>query len=290
MKKAIILLSVIFLLSGCSGEGLPFFSNNDNRDNQEKTADKDPVEQIPEKQTSGGEQQDGGNPANEEDSSDEAESGKLTLETSFFNEIQTVDGRNIIQNPDNSMVLVNKEFALPDGHAPSDLVRPNVAFSFGDQDIEKSYLRVEAAEALETMFAAAKQEGIYLFAVSGYRSFERQTEIYSAEVAQKGKEKAEEVVAVPGNSEHQTGLAMDISSESAGFGLSEAFGETPEGKWLRDNAHRFGFILRYPKDKVDITKYSYEPWHFRYVGVKAATEIFENNLSLEEFFEIVEKI
>ena len=98
------------------------------------------------------------------------------------------------------------------------------------------------------------------------------------------------VVANPGFSEHQTGLAMDISSLSANRDLTEEFGETIEGKWLKENAHLFGFILRYPKGKESITGYQYEPWHFRYVGEKVAPIIFSKNLTLEEYFKKVEKI
>ena len=219
-----------------------------------------------------------------------SEDPKLTLEAALFNEVVQVNGKNVIQNATNTMALVNKEYALPDGYAPSDLVRPKVEFSFGDQDIEKSYLRKEAAAAMELMFSDALKNGIHLFAVSGYRSYERQKVVFDAEVNKVGYEKAVQAVAVPGNSEHQSGLSMDISSESAQFGLTEQFGETPEGKWLANNAHRFGFIQRYPKGKEGITGYQYESWHYRFVGVKAATEIFENGLTLEEYFNIVEKI
>lgn len=214
----------------------------------------------------------------------------LTLEAVFFNEIQEVAGKNVIQNPTNIMSLVNKQFGLPDGYTPTDLTRPNVAFSFGNQTIEKSYIRAEASTALEKMFTEAKNQGVKLLAVSGYRSYNRQVTLFNNEVNRVGEEQAVQAVAVPGNSEHQTGLAMDISSNSANLSLTEAFGETMEGKWLAKNAHQFGFILRYPKGKETITGYQYEPWHFRYVGVKAATIIYEKKLTLEEYFNIVDKI
>ncbi|KAB7673037.1 D-alanyl-D-alanine carboxypeptidase family protein [Bacillus sp. B1-b2] len=225
-----------------------------------------------------------------EENNNQEEASPWTLESIFFNEIAEVDGRNIIQNPTNTVSLVNKDFGLPDTYAPSDLVRPNVSFSFGDQDIEKSYMREEAARALEKMFTVAQNEGIHLFAVSGYRSFTRQKEVFDAEVSQVGEEKAVEAVAYPGNSEHQTGLAMDISSQSVNFLLTEDYGVTVEGQWLANNAHLFGFILRYPQGKEDITKYKYEPWHFRYVGEKSAKDIYENDWTLEEYFNNVRKI
>lgn len=218
------------------------------------------------------------------------ESDRPSLKSEYFNEIISVNGNKIIQNPMNQLVLVNKQFSLPNTYAPQDLTKPNVLFSFGDQDIEKAYLREEAARALEAMFLEAQKADIHLFAVSGYRSYERQKAVFNAEVNKFGEEQAIQAVAIPGSSEHQTGLAMDISSQSAKFQLTEEFGETVEGKWAAENAHRFGFILRYPKGKEGITGYQFEPWHFRYVGKEAAAVIFEQQLTLEEYFEIVKKI
>lgn len=214
----------------------------------------------------------------------------LSLESIFFNEIKEVDGKNVIQNSTNVMALVNKEFYLPEDYIPEDLVKPEVEFSFKEEDIEKSLMRKEAAEALEKMFADASKNGIEIIAVSGYRSYSRQKSLYEAEINRVGIEKAEQAVAIPGASEHQSGLAMDISSRSNKLYLNEAFANTTEGKWLKENAHRFGFILRYPKEKKDITNYMYEPWHFRYVGVKAANIMYKNNWTLEEYFNEVKKI
>lgn len=275
MKRILLTMGSIVLLSGC-GIG----------ENSDQSQKKDEI--VQEETQHPTEQQQNHLP--QEEKKEESNEDKLTLEAAFFNKISEVDGKKVIQNPENIMVLVNKEFGLPDGYAPADLVRPNVAFSFGDQDIEKSYLRKEAAEALEKMFAEAANQNIQLYAVSGYRSYDRQVQVFNNEVQNVGKEKAVQVVALPGTSEHQTGLSMDISSESANFALSEQFGETPEGKWLLENAHKFGFIQRYPKGKEEITGYQYESWHFRYIGVKPATEIYENGLTLEEYFNVVEKI
>ena len=237
------------------------------------------------------------NPAKKENPQKEVKEEKedaaqddLVLEAAYFNEINEVDGKKVILNPANILSLTNKEFSLPADYAPNDLVRPNVAFSFGDEDVEKSYLRSEAAAALEKMFVAAKEEGVILYAVSGYRSYDRQKAVLAAEINRVGKEKAEQAVAIPGTSEHQSGLAMDISSESEGYLLTENFGLQAEGIWLRENAHRFGFILRYPKEKEDITEYQYEPWHFRFVGEDAAKTMYENDWTLEEFFSHVKKI
>lgn len=255
-----------FLLSGCSQwdglmSKLPFVNQNDGVKEEEQAV----VEE-------------------------EKESNTPKLEAEFFNEIEEVDGKSVIQNPLNILALVNKEFALPDYYEPEDLTRPNVSFSFGDLDIEKSYLRKEAATHLELLFEAAEKDEIEIFAVSGYRSYKRQTSVFDAKAHQVGQAAAATVVAVPGFSEHQTGLAMDISSRSVNLELVKMFGETAEGKWLAENAHKFGFVLRYPEGKEEITGYQFEPWHFRYVGVYAATVIYENDLTLEEYFNIVEKI
>ncbi|WP_062356653.1 M15 family metallopeptidase [Bacillus kwashiorkori] len=209
---------------------------------------------------------------------------EVTIDRKNITKTETVEGKTVIQNPNNVLILVNKQLHLPEDYKPTDLVRPKVPFSFGDQDIEKSYLRKIAAEHLEKMFKQAKNDGIEIFAVSGYRSYNRQVQVFQNQVAKSGEETALTLVAVPGQSEHQTGLAMDISAKSVGFDLVEEFENTVEGQWLSNNAYKFGFILRYPKGKEDVTGYSYEPWHFRYVGKEIAKIIYENNWTLEEYF------
>lgn len=206
------------------------------------------------------------------------------------NQLVEKNGIQYIENQENILVLANKDYSLQPSYTPPDLVRPNVTFSFGDEQVEKAQMRKEAGTALEEMFQAANEDGYKLFAVSGYRSYKRQQEVFQAEVNSKGDTKAREAVAYPGTSEHQTGLALDISSESQSYELTEAFGTTPEGKWLEENAHNYGFILRYMKGREDITKYQYESWHYRYVGKDAATIIYENNWTLEEFFNHVKAL
>lgn len=290
MKKIIIMAGTLsLLLSGCSKldpymekvqpliERIPFLGG-------EKSLEEPPLEDESSKEEENSAEE-AGNEGKEEIQND-----PLSLEAAYFNDVKVVDGRNIIQNPENVMALVNKQFSLPDGYEPSKLMIPDVAFSYGKLDLEKSYLRQDAAQALEKLFTGALNEGVELFAVSGYRSFTRQSQVFEAEVSKVGKEKAVQAVAIPGSSEHQTGLSMDISSRSANLELSEEFGETREGKWLAENAHRYGFILRYPKGKEGITGYKYEPWHFRYVGTEAATVIYEKKWTLEEYFDIVKKI
>ncbi len=200
-----------------------------------------------------------------------------------------VNGRLEIQNPDNILSVVNKVNKLPKSYYPEDLVIPYVVFSFGSQEVEKAHLRQEAATALEQMFAAAEADNIQLVAVSGFRSYERQEQIFADEVAAKGEVEARNWVAAPGESEHQTGLAMDISALNYGGKLDQGFEDTPEFQWLNAHAHEYGFILRYPMGAESITGYSYEPWHYRYVGVKAATDIHNEDITLEDYVKSAEK-
>lgn len=214
----------------------------------------------------------------DEEVEEEEKEVDLLEETSHIDD----DGKVIVDNTDDILVLVNKNRNLPSDYVPDDLVFPNVRFTFEGFD-EKKQMRKEAAEALEELFKAAEEEGIYLFAVSGYRSYNRQKYLFDTRAARDGFEEANKLTAYPGQSEHQTGLAMDVSCQSVGFDLTQKFGQTVEGIWLKENAHKFGFIIRYQEDKVDITGYSYEPWHIRYVGKEAAKEIYERNITLEEY-------
>ncbi len=188
--------------------------------------------------------------------------------------------RRLIKEPMNLQVLANKEYYLPADFVPEDLVLPDVFNYYED----KRELREPAARALEELFAAAKDEvGVQLVFRSGFRSYDIQKIIFDRKVKERGFEAANQVSAKPGQSEHQTGLAADITSWSVKNQLEEEFGETPEGIWVAENAHKFGFIIRYQIDTVDITKYQYEPWHLRYVGVEDATKIFEADVTLEEY-------
>lgn len=191
----------------------------------------------------------------------------------------------IVENPGAFDVLVNRTSNLPDTYVPEDLVKltdiPTVL-----SNPEVNQLRKVAYDALKELFTAAKEEeGYDLFARSGYRSYNTQVSLYSSYVANHGQAAADTFSAKAGQSEHQTGLAMDITCEAMNFQLDDTFGETAEGKWLSENAHRFGFIIRYPKGKEDITGYMYEPWHIRYLGTDISTDVYESGLTLEEYFE-----
>lgn len=185
-------------------------------------------------------------------------------------------------------VLVNKENMLQDYYKPENLVIPNVKFLEAGIG-EKKHMEAKAAYKLKLLFRAALEEKIELVAISGYRSYSRQEVIYNSNVKRYGQKYADTVSAQAGKSEHQTGLAMDVSAKSVGYTLTQKFGETKEGKWLAANAHTYGFIIRYPKDKESITGYSYEPWHIRYVGEELAAYLYENKLTLEEIETCCEK-
>lgn len=197
-----------------------------------------------------------------------------------------VPATEIDLEPSSITVFVNKEHALPKTYEPDNLVHPNILFDINYQD-ERTLLRQEAAEAIEKCFADAEEEGIILYGISGYRSYERQKHIFTNNIRKKGKDYTLLYSAVPGTSEHQTGLAIDVSSKSLGFRLVTSFAESPEGIWLAKHAHLYGYIIRYPKDKAEVTGYAYEPWHIRYVGVDLATYLYNNDLTLDEYYNYV---
>lgn len=192
---------------------------------------------------------------------------------------------------DGLLCVANRQNRLSANYTPVDLVTPNVPTRKKSLQ-EKIQLRSEAAQALETMFRAAEMEsGLILFAVSGYRSYGIQQLNFSQKMAsvEGNKDKAMRTVAPPGSSEHQLGLAMDIQSNRF-FQLNQVFSETEEGKWLEENAHKFGFILRYKKEWRATTGYAFEPWHFRYVGVAHARAIKALNLPLEVYAQAASRL
>ncbi len=177
-------------------------------------------------------------------------------------------------------MLVNRTHPLPATYVP-ELVRVNARLANGVTPDEK-LMQPEAAKALESMLQTAEQEKVILYCVSGYRSYATQKWLYEYRVKTEGQTMADLYTARPGQSEHQTGLAMDLANGLHGE-LSDAFGETAEGKWLVKNAHNFGFIIRYPQGREKTTGYNYEPWHLRYVGVEVAKAIASQGLVLEEY-------
>ncbi|MDO4507929.1 MAG: D-alanyl-D-alanine carboxypeptidase family protein [Candidatus Saccharibacteria bacterium] len=154
----------------------------------------------------------------------------------------------------NGILLVNKQNPVP--------------ADFGGEN-------AEANAALANLQAGANMAGFAMSLKSGYRSYATQNWLYNSYVNRDGQAVADTYSARPGYSEHQTGLAFDVGA------VDNNYGETPAGKWLAENAHNYGFIIRYPKNKE--TDFMYEPWHIRYVGISAATEIFERGITLEEY-------
>lgn len=185
-----------------------------------------------------------------------------------------------------NLVLANKWNKLP-----NDFSVKTVTLSNGHSIDERAY------NDLQDMMDSARSEGLSPVICSSYRSMEYQIDLYDNQIKDyinkgysesEAKEETEKWIAIPGTSEHQTGLALDIVSLDY-QNLDEKQEDTPEQKWLLENSYKYGFILRYPKDKTDITGISYEPWHYRYVGKEAAKEIFDKKISLEEYLENLNK-
>ena len=187
-----------------------------------------------------------------------------------------------IKGNEDMLILVNKTNELPQNYKPTDLSRVK-AYAPGRDDSTR-YMRKKASESMNKMLEDAKAFGMDIVITTAYRSYNLQKIIFENNVEKSGSiEEANKTSAKPGQSEHQTGLAADLSSSKLDYSLDTKFGELDEGKWISDNSWKYGFILRYPEDKTEITGYSYEPWHIRYVGKEFAKFIKDNNLTLEEF-------
>jgi D-alanyl-D-alanine carboxypeptidase len=184
-------------------------------------------------------------------------------------------------DPLDPTVLIDRAHPLPPGWAPPDLVVQDVAFNFSGR-AEKRQLRLEAADALRSLFAAARADGFPLLGVSGYRSEARQRDLYGQYQHRDGRA-AERYSAPPGTSEHQTGLAIDVTGADGRCAASDCFATRAEAMWLAGHAHEHGWIVRYPEGKQLVTGYQYEPWHLRYVGTDLATRLAAAGLTLEEY-------
>ncbi len=201
--------------------------------------------------------------------------------TQSDNEEPQLDLKDDVLEPSSVAVLVNKQYSLPEDYVPSDLVTVEVPTVLPNPEIKQ--MRIEAADALKDMFEAAEESGIILHARSGYGSYQTQVQLFQNYTESHGEEAANKYSARAGESEHQTGLVMDVTSESVNLQISTEFGETEEGQWVSEHAHDYGFIIRYPEGKTDVTGYIYEPWHIRYLGVDLATEVHESGLTYEEY-------
>lgn len=180
------------------------------------------------------------------------------------------------ENLNTNLVLVNKYNYLTEDYIPENL-----------EELELDYARSgmqlvsEAKEAFETLSKEARKDGMTIIAMSSYRSYDYQVNLYNKYVETDGKEAADTYSARAGYSEHQTGLAVDVYNKVLPY---TSFEETEEFNWMQENAYKYGFILRFPKDKVNITGYQYESWHYRYVGKEAAKYIHNHDLTLEEYY------
>lgn len=174
--------------------------------------------------------------------------------------------------------LVTRQQGVSAGYTPPDLV-PLPARVSASNGLR---LRREAADALLRLVAAAASDGFPLFALSAYRSFAEQERILRDEIAAFGREVAERQVAQPGHSEHQLGLAADMTGARTPYDLRAAWGAEPDGQWLAKNAPRFGYVISYPRDKESVTGYIYEPWHIRHVGLLAES-VAASGLTLSEY-------
>lgn len=173
--------------------------------------------------------------------------------------VEVINGVTYVQG----ILIANKTYALPADYDPG--VNP------------------EAQAAFDRMQIAASAQMMSLSIVSGYRSYSTQEATYNRFVNRDGQEKADTYSARPGHSEHQTGLAFDINY------AGDSFGSTPEAAWLAENCWKYGFIIRYPEGKENITGYKYEPWHIRYLGEENAKKVYESGLTLEEYLGITSK-
>ena len=179
-------------------------------------------------------------------------------------------------NLNTNYILVNKFYYLEPNYVPENLEEIDSKYSVPGKQLVNV-----ARISFEFLAKKAEEEGYNIRAVSTYRSYSYQTDLYNNYVTQDGVEEADKYSARAGFSEHQTGLAVDVDNRETDF---NNFENTKEFHWMIENAHKYGFILRYPKEKEFITGYMYEPWHFRYVGVEIATYIYQNNLTYEEYY------
>ena len=178
-------------------------------------------------------------------------------------------------NKNNNYVLVNKFNYLESNYIPNNLVKTN------EYSKNNLYLNKEAYEAFKNMARDASINNLNLRIISAYRSYEYQENLYNKYLQNDTKKNVDTYSARKGHSEHQTGLAVDLDNEKS---LYTDFENTDEFLWLKDNCYKYGFILRYPENKEHITGYMYEPWHYRYIGIKESTYIHNNNLTYEEYY------
>lgn len=181
-----------------------------------------------------------------------------------------------IKNPDSLMVLVNKLNRLQSNYVPHDLEQISLNYATNNK-----FLRKEAKENFEKLSSDAKKIGYSIIAVSAYRDYDYQENLFNNYVKEKGENYALKCSAKAGHSEHQTGLSVDVMGSNNDY---DQFEKSKEFDWMKNNSCKYGFILRYPKGKEYITGFKYEPWHYRYVGKDIASIIYTEGITLEEYY------
>lgn len=194
----------------------------------------------------------------------------LGLDNEYYTETKITPYHN------KDYILVNKYIQMKDGYIPDNLEDLDISYSRSGMKLVKS-----AKDALEEMVDSAKNDGYTIRVMSSYRSYNYQVNLYNRYKEQDGEEEADTYSARPGFSEHQTGLCIDIDDTKLNY---TDFESSPSFNWMQENAYKYGFILRYPKDKTDITGYTYESWHYRYVGKEIATYIKKHNITFDEYY------
>ena len=181
-----------------------------------------------------------------------------------------------IKNPDSLMVLVNKLNRLQSNYVPHDLEQISLNYATNNK-----FLRKEAKENFEKLSSDAKKIGYSIIAVSAYRDYDYQENLFNNYVKEKGENYALKCSAKAGHSEHQTGLSVDVMGSNNDY---DQFEKSKEFDWMKNNSYKYGFILKYPKGKEYITGFKYEPWHYRYVGKDIASIIYTEGITLEEYY------
>lgn len=199
----------------------------------------------------------------------------MNLDNDFYT--NTLKAKNL----NTEKVLVNKYYYLDNNYVPDNLESISTRFALSNMKMVNT-----AKNAFEEMAQEAKKENLSIIAMSTYRSYDYQVNLYNRYVKADGKDAADTYSGRPGHSEHQTGLAVDVYNGKENY---TNFEKTKEFIWMNNHAHEFGFILRFPKDKVNETGYTYESWHYRYVGKEIAKYIKEHNISFEEYYATIIK-
>lgn len=185
----------------------------------------------------------------------------------------------VISDGDYLLALVTKETTLKSTYRPDDL-RSIPAYMYPSREL---YLREEALNYLIELWQAAEADGVTMHILSAYRSYDYQKSLFESYAERHGEEEANRFSARPGQSEHQLGTAVDFGGTSVDF--RSAFADTPQGRWLAENAFRFGFVMSYPENTEHITGYIFEPWHYRFIGVDNALEWKMSGKTLKEYLE-----